>query len=241
MSSDILDVRGLCAGYRGQPVVHELDLTVRSGEVVVLLGPNGAGKTTTVLTLAGVLPPIAGTIDFDGAPLDGPLHRRARRGVSLVTETRMVFKGLTARANLDLGLGSVPGAVELFPPLESLLDRRGGDLSGGEQQMVTIGRALAAEPRLLLVDELSLGLAPRVVDHLLGAIQSAADRGVGVLMVEQHARMALSIADRAYVLTKGRVSLRGSAQDLLGRVDDLASAYIGRTFHPADEGEDRSA
>jgi branched-chain amino acid transport system ATP-binding protein len=220
------EIRNLHAGYGGVEVVRGLSLHVEGGEVVVLLGANGAGKTTTMLALGGVLPS-RGTVTFDGAPLRGPLHRRVRRGVGFIPEARGVFPRLSTRTNLRLGRGGIAGAVALFPELQGLLDRRAGLLSGGEQQMVTLARALAADPCLLLIDELSLGLAPLIVRRLLGEVGAAADRGVGVLLVEQHARQALSIADRGYVMRRGVIELEGTSAELLARLDEIEQAYLG--------------
>jgi branched-chain amino acid transport system ATP-binding protein len=221
-----LDVRGLTAGYGDVPVLHGIDLRVEPGELVALLGPNGAGKTTTMLALSGVLPS-TGEVRFEGTPFTGPLHRRARRGLGFITEERAVFRQLSTRTNLSLGAGGIDGALALFPELEALLDRQAGLLSGGEQQMVVLARALAAGPRLLLVDELSLGLAPLIVKRLLAALREAAGRGLGVLLVEQHAGQALAVADRGYVLRRGTVELEGSGVDLLTRLDEIERSYLG--------------
>jgi branched-chain amino acid transport system ATP-binding protein len=222
----LLEVRGLCAGYGGQPVVHDLDLDVDAGTITVLLGPNGAGKTTIMRTLSGVIPALSGGATFDGRPLDGPQYRRARRGLGYVAEERSVFSRLTVRANLALATRQIETGVEHFPELTALLDRRAGDLSGGEQQMLTLARALSRQPTLLLVDELSLGLAPLVVNRLLRAVRSAADRGLAVLMVEQHAHKALDVADRAAVLSRGRIVLDGTGADLRERFDEVERAYL---------------
>ncbi|MEX2269239.1 MAG: ATP-binding cassette domain-containing protein [Acidimicrobiia bacterium] len=222
----LIEARGLSAGYGDLAAVRDLDLAVHPGEIVALLGPNGAGKTTTLLTLAGELRPLAGEVRFLGAPRRWPVHKRVRQGLGFVPEERGVIAALNAGGNLRLGRGSVEDAVELFPELAPRLKRRAGLLSGGEQQMLTLGRALAAEPRLLLVDELSLGLAPLVVERLLRAIRAAADRGVGVLLVEQHAGEALRFADRALVLRHGHVELEGAAADLRSHLGDLESAYL---------------
>lgn len=162
----VLDVRHLSAGYGDLPVVVDVDLRIEPGEVVALLGPNGAGKSTTMLALAGVLP-ASGDVRFDDRVQRGPLHRRAARGLAFIPEGRSVFMGLSAERNLRLGRGSLQTALELFPELEPLLGRKAGMLSGGEQQIVGLARALAGTPRLLLVDELSLGLAPMIVRRLL--------------------------------------------------------------------------
>jgi branched-chain amino acid transport system ATP-binding protein len=216
--------KGLGAGYRGHPIVPDLNLHVRAGEVVALLGPNGAGKTTTLLTLAGDIPAIHGEIELFGRPTKSPLHRRASRGLALVTEERSVFMGLSTRDNLRVGGVSSGDATAVFNELEPLLRRRAGLLSGGEQQMLTLARALARQPRLLLADELSLGLAPLVVRRLLETVRHAADeRGVGVLLVEQHVKQALRVADRVYVLRRGRVVLEGTASEIGDRIED---AYL---------------
>ncbi len=222
----MLEVRGLAAGYGDVPVVHGIDLRVDAGEVVALLGPNGAGKTTTLLALGGVLPS-TGDVRYDDRPLTGPLHRRARRGLGLITEERAVFRQLSTRTNLALGAGGVDGALEIFPELDRLLDRKAGLLSGGEQQMVVLARALAARPRLLLVDELSLGLAPMMVARLLTALGEAAADGMSVLLVEQHARQALEVAARAYVLLRGAIELEGTGADLLARLPEIERTYLG--------------
>ena len=222
----MLEVRGLAAGYGDVPVVHGIDLRVDAGEVVALLGPNGAGKTTTLLALGGVLPS-TGEVRYDDRPLTGPLHRRARRGLGLITEERAVFRQLSTRTNLALGAGGVDGALEVFPELDRLLDRKAGLLSGGEQQMVVLARALAARPRLLLVDELSLGLAPMMVARLLTALGEAAADGMSVLLVEQHARQALEVAARAYVLLRGAIELEGTGADLLARLPEIERTYLG--------------
>jgi branched-chain amino acid transport system ATP-binding protein len=225
--STLLEARGLSVGYDGASVVRDLDLEVREGEVVALLGPNGAGKTTTMLALVGELRPIAGEIAFLGGRRASPLYRRARQGLGFVTEERSVFMSLTVRQNLGVGRCSQRHAIELFPELEPLLSRRAGLLSGGEQQMLTLARALARQPRLLLADELSLGLAPRAVDRLLTAVRIAADRGMGALLVEQHIHRALEVADRIYVLSGGRVEYAGSAEQARGRIDEIEGHYLG--------------
>ena len=222
----MLEIHGLTAGYGDVPVVRGIDLRVDDGEVVALLGPNGAGKTTTLLALGGVLPS-TGEVRYDDRPLTGPLHRRARRGLGLITEERAVFRQLSTRTNLALGAGGVDGALEVFPELDRLLDRKAGLLSGGEQQMVVLARALAARPRLLLVDELSLGLAPMMVARLLTVLGAAAADGMSVLLVEQHARQALEIAARAYVLLRGAIELEGTGADLLARLPEIERTYLG--------------
>jgi len=222
----LLEARAVSAGYGALAAVRNLDLQVRAGEVVALLGANGAGKTTTILTLAGELQPMAGQVRWLGAPASAPLFRRARAGLGLVTEERSVFMKLSVRENLSLGEGGVDRAVELFPEIADHLDRRAGLLSGGQQQMLTLARTLAARPKVLLADELSLGLAPLIVQRLLAAVQEAARRGVGVLLVEQHVRQALNIADRVYVLQRGRIVFEGDTDRAASQIDQIEKAYL---------------
>jgi branched-chain amino acid transport system ATP-binding protein len=223
----LLQAEKLTAGYGSLAAVRDLDLHVEPGEVVLLLGANGAGKTTTLLALAGDLPLMGGTVRWRGEATTAPLHVRARQGLGLVTEERSVFMGLSASANLRLGRGDPAEAVALFPELETHLDRRAGLLSGGQQQMLTLARALAGKPAALLADELSLGLAPIIVQRLLKAVRAAADSGVGVLLVEQHARAALKIADRAYVLHHGQCVLSGPAAEFRADMSKVEAAYLG--------------
>jgi branched-chain amino acid transport system ATP-binding protein len=222
----VVEAHGLTAGYGGTPAIHDIDLEVRAGEVVALLGANGAGKTTTLLTLAGEVTPIAGSVVFHGDARRRRLHQRARKGLGFLTEERCVFMQLTGWQNLKLGRGRPEGALEFFPELEEHLGKKVGLLSGGQQQMLALGRVLAAEPRVLLADELSLGLAPMVVERLLTAVRAAADAGVAVILVEQHVRQALAVADRVHVLRRGRVVLSGSADDLRGDADGIAAHYL---------------
>ena len=210
----VVEARGLTAGYGGTPAIHGVDLEVRAGEVVALLGANGAGKTTTLLALAGEVSPLAGTVAFHGDDRRRRLHQRARQGLGFLTEERCVFMQLTGWQNLKLGRGRPDKALEVFPELEEHLNKKVGLLSGGQQQMLALGRVLASEPRVLLADELSLGLAPMVVERLLAAVRAAADDGVAVILVEQHVRQALAIADRVHVLRRGRIVMSGDAADL---------------------------
>ena len=235
-SGHALAVRDLHAGYRGVPVVRELNLQVRPGEVVALLGPNGAGKTTTLETIAGLHRPISGTVELSGRSVGGTqAHALARAGLALVPEGRALFPGLTVREHLRLAGGRGAAAredelLEMLPELRKCLTRKAGLLSGGEQQMLAVGRALVTRPGLLLVDEMSLGLAPVIVERLLPILRRVATEfGTSVLFVEQHVALALEISDRAYILTHGRISLEGSAAELSQRQDLLAASYLGET------------
>lgn len=234
-ATNVLSCTDLAAGYVGVPVVRGLNLHVARGEVVSMLGPNGAGKTTALLTLAGVLPSIAGTVEAIGAPVKGShANRVARRGLSLVPDDRALFFGLSAQENLQLGPKSARGTattdvvLDYFPSLRGRMKTRAGLLSGGEQQMLAIGRAIAGRPKVLLVDELSLGLAPVIVKRILPVIRQIADElGTAVLLVEQHVDLALQVSDRAYVLNHGEVVLEGSALDLLNDRQRLRTSYLG--------------
>jgi len=224
--SAVLEAAGLDAGYGKLAVIRGLDLDLHPGEVVALFGPNGAGKTTTVRTLSGLLPAMAGEIRLHGEPVRTPLHQRARLGLSLVTERRAVVKTLTVTENLRVARADVAEALRMFPELREHMDRKAGLLSGGQQQMLSLARALARRPKVLLIDELSLGLAPIVVNRLLDAVRTAADDGMAVLLVEQHVGKALAVADRVKVLRHGRIVLDGQAGAFRGRTNDIVLAYM---------------
>ena len=233
-SAAALEARAISAGYGPQPVIHEIDLVVQPGEVVGLLGANGAGKTTTLLSLAGELPLLSGEVLFGGTPTTAPLYRRARQGLTFVTEEKSVFMGLTARDNLRVAGVDIATALALFPELERLLGVRAGLLSGGEQQMLTLARALSRKPTVLLADELSMGLAPMIVKRLLEAVgQVAKLQNTAVLLVEQHVRKALEYCDRAYVMHRGRIEITGSADELLGRIGEIEDRYLTAATGPA--------
>ncbi len=225
----VLDARDLDAGYGEVAVVKGVNLHVRAGEIVALFGPNGAGKTTTLLTIAGDLPTLGGEVLWRGKPIKLPLHRRARLGLALVPEERSVLMSMSVRDNLLLGSGGIETAVELFPELKPLLSRRAGLLSGGEQQMLSLARALATEPTALLIDELSLGLAPIIVDRLLARLTDIAkSRNVAVLLVEQQARRGLKVADRWYLMRRGQVVGEG---DTDSGAAGLEAAYLADHDH----------
>lgn len=214
-------------GYGDLAVVHGLDLHVNAGEVVALIGANGAGKSTTLLTLAGEVAQMSGDVLWKGEATKAPMHVRCKNGMGYVTEERSVIMNLTTQENLRLANVSVSVAVDLFPALSVLLDRKAGLLSGGEQQMLSLARALGRRPEVLLLDELSLGLAPLIVTRLLETVRRAADTdGVGVLLVEQHVRQALKIADRVYVLERGNIALTGTSSEVRGRLEEIEVAYL---------------
>jgi branched-chain amino acid transport system ATP-binding protein len=237
----VLEVAGLTAGYGGAPVVREVSLRVQAGEVVALLGANGAGKTTTLLSIAGVLAARTGTIRLNGEDVSGRRPERlARDGLILVPDVRGVFHLLSVADNLRLGARRYEAAFELFPELRALRERRAGVLSGGEQQMLALAKAIVSLPRVLLIDELSMGLAPVIVERLLPVIRRVAlERGVGVLLVEQHTPMALRVADRAYVMRRGAVMYEGTAEELRAAPELLEASYLGRAPAMTMEGRTR--
>jgi branched-chain amino acid transport system ATP-binding protein len=229
----VLALTGLAAGYNGSTVVRDLDLEIAEGEVVALLGSNGAGKTTTLRAISGIVQPLAGTIVLDGNDLRRRSPpARAHLGIAHVPEGRGIFFGLTVAEHLRLGFRGerldAALAYQYFPALTELADRRAGLLSGGQQQMLALGRALARKPRLLMLDEMSLGLAPIVVERLLPVVSAyARESGCSVLLVEQHIQIALAVADHAYVLSHGELVVHERA-DVLRRDHQLIlSSYLG--------------
>jgi branched-chain amino acid transport system ATP-binding protein len=229
----VLSLEKLSAGYEGAAVLRELDLHVAAGEVVALLGANGAGKTTTLRAISGIVHPLEGRILFEGEELarTSP-SARARLGIAHVPEGRGLFFGLTVAEHLRLGYRGERLDAQIaygnFPALVELEHRRAGLLSGGEQQMLAIGRALARRPKLLLLDELSLGLAPVVVERILPVVSAyAKETGCAVLLVEQHVHLALEVAERGYVLSHGQLVLHRRAEELRGDHQLIVSSYLG--------------
>ena len=234
----MLEVRGLRVAYGGIVAVKGIDLDVRAGELVCLIGANGAGKTTTLKAIAGVLPRAGGTVTLEARNTAGlASFQLVRRGLALVPEGRGIFARLTVRENLEMGAYQRSDAdisrdldrvYGLMPRLAERRDQTGGTLSGGEQQMLAIGRALMGRPRLMLLDEPSMGLAPVMVQKIFEIILQASAEGVTVLLVEQNARLALEIAKRAYVMESGQVVLSGAARALLSD-PKVRAAYLGET------------
>lgn len=233
----LLEMRGVNTHYGAVHILADVDLAIHQGELVCLLGGNASGKSTTLKTLLGMVKPTSGEVLLDGEVInDKPTSFRVARGVTMVPENRRLFKRLTVRENLQLGayLRKDPGGVAedmervfgLFPRVAERLQQKAGTLSGGEQQMVAIGRALMAKPRVLLMDEPSMGLAPALVQQNFELIQQIHEAGMTIFMVEQNANMALSVADRGWVLQTGRVVLDDTAENLLAH-PDLRASYLG--------------
>ena len=239
-TAPLLEVRNLKLSYGGITAVKGVDFYINSGELVTLIGANGAGKTTTLKVIAGLLKPSSGSIHFLGSAIGGqPAYELAALGVGLVPEGRGAFARMTILENLQMGAYVRQGShsaksighdlevvLETFPRLRERLSQLAGTLSGGEQQMVAIARAMMARPKLLLLDEPSMGLAPLMVETIFGVIQNLNQHGMTILLVEQNARLALSMADRAYVLESGVITLSGTANELLND-DRVREAYLG--------------
>jgi branched-chain amino acid transport system ATP-binding protein len=235
----LLQIDGLVTQYGEIVALHGISLEVREGEIVALIGANGAGKSTTLMTISGVLRPTRGKIIFGGEEIQGrPAHEIANLGVVQVPEGRRIFTRMSVEENLLMGYYSrrhegkpeeaMKRVFELFPRLEERMRQVGDTLSGGEQQMLAIGRALMGNPKLLLLDEPSLGLAPILVEAVFERIERIRGQGTTVLLVEQNARAALSMADRGYVLEVGHIALEGSGQELL-QDERVRKAYLGGT------------
>jgi branched-chain amino acid transport system ATP-binding protein len=233
-----LELQGVSSGYGGVDVIHDIDLTVRPREVVTLIGANGAGKSTLVKTISGLIAVRAGTIMFDGKRIDtASTAARMRLGIAHVPEGRQIFSGLSVAENLGLGAyvhrqqpaeneAQRAAVLARFPVLGERLSAVAGNLSGGQQQMLAIGRGLMARPKLLILDEPSLGLSPQLVSEIFRLIVSLREQGLAILLSEQNARLSLAIADRAYVIENGRVAMTGTGQELL-QTKDVADRYLG--------------
>ena len=232
----MLELRGVQSSYGPIKALHGIDLKVHAGEIVCLIGSNGAGKTTTLMTISGVLRPQAGTVTFEGSPItDLQPHRIVELGISHVPEGRRIFPRMSVFENLEMGAYSgndsafaanLERAFHLFPILKDRQKQPGGTLSGGEQQMLAIARALMANPKMLLLDEPSLGLAPIMVSRIFRTVQEINREGITVLLVEQNARAALRLSNRGYVLENGRIALQGSGEELL-HDSSVQKAYLG--------------
>jgi branched-chain amino acid transport system ATP-binding protein len=237
-TSEVLHLDGLTVARGGRAVVRDVSLEIPQGEVTTLLGPNGAGKSSLVLAVAGVLPAQSGSIKVGDDELVGRRPEKIRAaGVAVVPEGRRLLPDLTVEDNLQVATYSLPSgparerrayALELFPELQARLDARARSLSGGEQQMVVLAQALVSQPKFILIDELSLGLAPVVLKRLIPTIRTIAESGVGVLLIEQFATVALGLANRAYVMEGGDIEFSGLASELREKPELLQSAYLLR-------------
>lgn len=231
----LLKVEGVTSGYGGMEVLHDISLEVRSGEIVSIIGPNGAGKSTAMKTIFGLLKPWKGSVIFEGRQIGGLAPDRiVREGLCYVPQVENVFPNLTVEENLEMGAYLLRGSLQerkqrifdMFPRLAERRRQRAGKMSGGERQMVAMGRALMLDPRLLLLDEPSAGLAPLMVDVIFETVKTINDAGVAILMVEQNARKSLELADRGYVLATGANQVEGSGEELLAN-PDVAKLYLG--------------
>ena len=233
----LLAIHGLHSGYGRIEVLRGIDLAVKQGQIVTLIGANGAGKTTLLKTISGLVRPSAGEIELEGVSIAGqPAHKIVAQGISHVAEGRAILKRMTVLDNLrmggyvrsDSGLGrDITRVLERFPALAERRNQMAGSLSGGEQQMLAIGRALIARPRVLLLDEPSLGLAPKFVTRVFLTLRELREEGKTILLVEQNARLALQIADHGYVMERGRIVLSGSGKDLLD-MPEVQRTYLGQ-------------
>jgi branched-chain amino acid transport system ATP-binding protein len=234
----MLDLRGISTGYGGMPVVHDIDLSVKAGEIVTLVGANGAGKSTLAKTISGLLKPHRGQIWFESRSIEALSTRaRVKLGIVHVPEGRQTFAGLTVAENLEMGgllkhrsaqdtTQRIQEVCELFPVLSARMNEVVANFSGGQQQMLAIARGLMASPKLLVLDEPSLGLSPVLVTEIFRLIGKLRDTGTAILLSEQNARLGLAIADRGYVIENGRVVMSASGTDLLNS-DDIAARYLG--------------
>jgi branched-chain amino acid transport system ATP-binding protein len=229
VSVPALSVRGLQAGYGRRQVLHDVNLDVHAGEVLALLGRNGAGKSTTLLSIAGFIPDVRGTVLLHGKPLSGAPHQRAKAGTGLVIKGRSLFGSLTVAENMNLARLKPDALLDIFPELQRRLGVKAGQLSGGEQQMVAVARALLRRPRIVLLDELTFGLSPAMSRRVVDAVvKQAKTDGVAVLAVEQHIHIAERIATHAAVIGEGTVRLHLRRDELLKRADEIEAIYLGR-------------
>lgn len=256
MTEPLLKLSGLDAGYGRSQVLRGVDIHLLQGEMVAIIGANGAGKSTLLRAVVGLIPVMGGSVVLEGADVTGrPPEWMLRAGVSLVPEGRMLFGPMTVRENLELGAYSKGGrrreAIEsglarvhrLFPVLEERAGQRASTLSGGEQQMLAVGRGLMSEPRVLLLDEPSLGLAPKVIAQIFAVLDKLKVEGLTVILVEQDARLALRHADRGYVMSTGRVVIHGAADELAAN-NNISRIYLGSSgidVHPESSGDSPSA
>ena len=235
----MLEIKSVTSAYGRVTAIRDIDLNVRPGEMVALVGPNGAGKSTLLATIVGLHMPVSGEVVFDGSSIVGlPADRAAAKGIALVPEGRHVFTGLTVGENLMLGglpqrknpeaAGDLQRVLERFPILEEYYDKPAGQLSGGEQQQLVIARALLSRPRLLLLDEPSLGLAPKLVDRVFEVLEDLRRDGQTILLVEQNARRAVAVADRSYVLRSGSIVGAGTRQQFADELD-ISKLYMGES------------
>ena len=232
----MLRIENVNTHYGQIQALHDISLEVKQGEIVTLIGANGAGKTTLMMTICGDPQATSGSVEFDGEEIVGvPTSKIMQKGLAIVPEGRRVFSGMTVEENLSMGgyfrdkaeaAQTIEHVLELFPRLRERYSQRAGTMSGGEQQMLAIGRAMMSKPRMILLDEPSLGLAPIIIQQIFDIIQTLRDEGVTIFLVEQNANQALRIADRGYVLEHGRVVLEGTGADLLTN-EDVQKAYLG--------------
>ena len=244
--ADRLLLEAVTVARGGRPVVRDLSIEIPAGEVTALLGPNGAGKSSLVLAIGGVLKPTAGRIVLGDLELAGKRPEKIRKaGVAIVPEGRRLLRQLTVEDNLRIATYTLPRsqaeaararALELFPELEKRLTAPASSLSGGEQQMVVLAQALVSEPRYIIIDELSLGLAPVIVNRLIPTIRHVAESGIGVLLIEQFVTVALGLANGAYIMESGRLQYSGSTAELREHPEKLHSAYLLRGSEAADAG-----
>ena len=233
----MLEVKQLTSGYGGIQVLWDISLEVKTGEIVALVGANGAGKTTTLISLAGILKKMGGEVLFEDNHIeDLPAHKIITQGIALVPEGRRVFPYMTVRENLEMGAFTIKEAsrvqenmewvFSLFPKLKERQSQLAGTFSGGEQQMLVIGRALMSRPRFIMLDEPSMGLQPSIVQNVFESLKILHDQGVTILLVEQNVRKSLELAQRAYVIEHGRIVMSGESKDLL-KNDEVRKAYLG--------------